>query len=65
MSERIVKQTAIEALTVALDAHDAAYLKEIEKLQNRIEFLERERSLIKLRLAEGQIDLLKNYLMVD
>lgn len=57
-------KSALEAIEDALEEHDNRYKKEIIKLQERIKFLENERSLIRKNLEEGNIENLMDYFMI-
>lgn len=53
--------TAIRAVVSALQEYESAHKKEIDRLENQIACLHRERSLIIKNLEAGNIELLKDY----
>lgn len=54
-------ESSLKALVKALKEHDNEYLEEIQRLQNKIDGYEKERSLIIKALKEDKIDNLKWY----
>lgn len=57
--------SAMQAIEGALAEHDKALVKEIELLKSEVFHLKKERELIRKTLVEGNIELLKTYLMID
>ena len=57
--------SAMQAIEDALAEHDSTYEKKIAVLESEVSHLKKERELIRKTLAEGNIELLKTYLMID